>query len=496
MDPARQAALRGQTPLQGRYRLTSAVPVRGSASPCGAARPEAESVTSWPGSAYHSAGAAEPRGRPHPRSRVGQRARSHGQGFPGRGPARRRRRSSARRGAPRHRAAAAAAARADALRLAPPAWVDDPSFDLIWHVRARPFEGDLRRLVAELMVEALDRRRPLWRMDVASPVEGDRTAIVWRVHHCMADGGTVMRMATRLFLDSEPHPQPPPAAEWRPAASPRPRALFSAGARERVHGLAEARRSAVSRDPWLERWRGLACLPRTVWRELSPSGASSPLDAIAGPRRKVEFVSAELAALKRIEHTVSERVTVNDIVLSAVAGGLRHRLVHHGASLDGLRVKVPVSLHPGTEDGLANRDRFIFVELPLELGDPHERLLALGRQIASARPTGTRRRSTRFCANSRAVGAAGASRRALAHEPARVHADSLERARPRRSGLGDGSPMRALHSLAEIADRHALRVAMVPAEGRVRSECAPTPTPSSARARLAETRGGIEALLQ
>ena len=218
----------------------------------------------------------------------------------------------------------------------------------------------------------------------------------------MADGGTVMRMATRLFLDSEPNPQPPPAAEWRPAATPRPRALFSAGARERVHGLAEARRSAVSRDPWLERWRGLARLPRTVWRELSPSGASSPLDAIAGPRRKVEFVSAELAALKRIEHSASERVTVNDIVLSAVAGGLRRWLVHHGASLDGLRVKVPVSLHPGTEDGLANRDRFIFVSFRSSWATRTSDCSRWGARLASARPTGTRRRSTRFCATSRA----------------------------------------------------------------------------------------------
>ena len=83
------------------------------------------------------------------------------------------------------------------LGLAPPAWVDDPSFDLIWHVRARPFRATCGAWWPSSMVEALDRRRPLWRMDVASPVEGDCTAIVWRVHHCMADGGTVMRMATR-----------------------------------------------------------------------------------------------------------------------------------------------------------------------------------------------------------------------------------------------------------------------------------------------------------
>ena len=311
------------------------------------------------------------------------------------------------------------------LQLAPPAWVDDPSFDLIWHVRARRCDGDLRRLVAELMVEALDRRRPLWRMDVASPIEGDCTAIVWRVHHCMADGGTVMRMATRLFLDGEANPRHPPAAEWRPGATLR-RDLFSAGARERVHRLAEVGRSAVSPDPWLERWRGLARLPRMVRRELAPSGASSPLDAMAGPRRKVEFVSAELAALKRIEHAAPERVTINDVVLSAAAGGLRRWLVHHGASLDGLRVKVPVSLHHGGEGGLANRDRFMFITLPLELGDPHERLLAVARQTrvrkADRDATNARHSAGRPRAH---LGAVGASRRALAHEPARVHADGF-----------------------------------------------------------------------
>ena len=354
------------------------------------------------------------------------------------------------------------------LGLAPPAWVDDPSFDLIWHVRARPFEGDLRRLVAELMVEALDRRRPLWRMDVASPVEGDRTAIVWRVHHCMADGGTVMRMATRLFLDSEPNPQPPPATEWRPAANPPPRALFSAGARERVHGLAEARRSAVSPDPWLERWRGLARLPRMVRRELAPSGASSPLDAMAGPRRKVEFVSAELAALKRVEHAAPERVTINDVVLTAVAGGLRRWLVHHGASLDGLRVKVPVSLHHGGEGGLANRDRFMFITLPLELGDPHERLLAVGRQTRvrkADRDAQTLDTLLRDLARLSAPLERRAERWLMSP---RVFTLTVSNVRgPDAPVWVMGARLQALHSLAEIADRHALRVAVVSAAGRV-----------------------------
>jgi diacylglycerol O-acyltransferase len=354
------------------------------------------------------------------------------------------------------------------LRVAPPAWVDDPSFDLTWHVRARRSDGDLRRLVAELMVEALDRRRPLWRMDVASPVEGDRTAIVWRVHHCMADGGTVMRMATRLFLDSEPSPQPPPAAEWRPGAPPPPRALFSAGARERMHGVAEARRSAVSPDPWLERWRGLARLAGTVRRELSPSGASSPLDAMAGPRRNVEFVSAELAALKRIEHTAPERVTVNDIVLSAVAGGLRRWLVRHGASLDGLRVKVPVSLHRGAEDGVANRDCFIFVELPLELGDPHERLLAVARQTRVRKADQDAQTLDTLLGDLARLSPPLERRVERWIISPRVFTLTVSNVRgPDAPVCVMGARLRALHSLAEIADRHALRVAVVSAAGRV-----------------------------
>jgi diacylglycerol O-acyltransferase / wax synthase len=354
------------------------------------------------------------------------------------------------------------------LRLAPPAWVDDPSFDLTWHVRARPSDGDLRHLVADVMVEALDRRRPLWRMDVASPVEGDRTAIVWRVHHCMADGGSVMRMATRLFLDSTPNPQPPPAAGWTPAATPRPRALFSAGARERLHRLAEARRTAGSPDPWRERWRGLARLPRTVWRELRPSGASSPLDAMAGPRRKVEFVSAELAAVKQIEHSAPERVTVNDVVLSAVAGGLRRWLVHRGASLDGLRVKIPVSLHRGAEDGLANRDRFIFVELPLKLSDPHERLLAVARQTRVRKADRDAQTLDTLLGDLARV-SAPLERRAERWLMS-PHVFTLTVSNVRGPGAPVwvmGARLCALHSLAEIADRHALRVAVVSAAGHV-----------------------------
>jgi diacylglycerol O-acyltransferase / wax synthase len=330
-------------------------------------------------------------------------------------------------------------------RLSPPAWVDDPSFDLSWHVRARPCDTDLRRLVSDVMVEPLDRNRPLWRMDVAGPFDGDRTAIAWRVHHCMADGAAVMRMATHLLLDRDPGGLQSAAEERRPAAPPAPNPS----------------------DQWRRRLRGLASLPGTLWRELSPSRGSTPLDRNAGPRRRVELVSVDLEDVKRIERGASERVTVNDVVLSAVGGGLRRWLIELGADLRGVRAKVPVSLH-SADDGLANRDGFMFVDLPLTLEDPRDRLLEVARattirkadhdamaldtllrDVARLSPSIERR----------------AQRRLMSP---RVFTLSVSNVRGPKGPLWVlGSPLAGFYSLAEIADRHALRVAVISAAGRL-----------------------------
>jgi diacylglycerol O-acyltransferase / wax synthase len=353
------------------------------------------------------------------------------------------------------------------MRLAPPAWVDDHSFDLSWHVRAAPSGDDLRRLGSEAMVESLDRSRPLWRIDVAAPVDGERTALVWKVHHCMADGATVMRMATRLLLDSEPTPPPSAAEKWRPAAPPAQRVLFAAAARDRASGLADAGRKAAALDPWRRRWRGLASLPRTLRRELSPSAADSRLDCVAGPRRRVELVSVGLDVVRRIGRAAPAHVTVNDVVLSAVAGGLRRWLIELGASLGRLRVKVPVSLH-GADDQFANRDSFMFVDLPVALEDPRERLLAV------ARATGVRKADQDAMALD-----------TLLHDLARI-SPSLERRAQRRLMSPDmftlavsnvrgpdgplwvlGKPLAGFYSLADIADRHALRVTVISTAGRL-----------------------------
>lgn len=315
----------------------------------------------------------------------------------------------------------------------PPAWTDDPDFSLQRHVIGRgPVDDDaaLRRLVGEAMAGRLDRERPLWAMEVLSPLGGGRTALVWRIHHAIADGMTAMRMLRELLL--EPASREPTRPAGRPAV--------------RV----PARTTGMLR------------------RELGRRGNRSPLDRPAGPRREVAFVDAPLDELRRIGHAAPERATVNDVVLTAVGGGLRGWLEHLGVRAAGLRVKVPVSLHSRDEHDDANRDSFIVVDLPLEQADPVERLVSVARE--------TRERKLRHDAETldEFFGDLSHLSRSLerfaehwAMSP-RIFTLNVSNV-PGPSGPQSvlGAPLLELHSLAEIAHRHVLRVAVVSAAGRI-----------------------------
>jgi diacylglycerol O-acyltransferase / wax synthase len=93
-----------------------------------------------------------------------------------------------------------------------PVWCPDEAMDVAAHVGAVATgcldPAGLRREVARLFVQRLDRRRPLWRMDVVRPMEGGGAALVWRVHHALADDTMLMRLAHDVLWDPEPEPEP------------------------------------------------------------------------------------------------------------------------------------------------------------------------------------------------------------------------------------------------------------------------------------------------
>jgi diacylglycerol O-acyltransferase len=354
------------------------------------------------------------------------------------------------------------------LRLAegePPSWESDPAVDLDGLVRDAGHVDDasLGAAVGSLFAERLPRDRPLWALDVVAVGDG-RTALVWRIHHALADGMTAMRMIRRVLLDdgdsgglASPH-----------AGASRPREAGSG-----APGRPPSRSPSAATGPLAAAVSRLAPLqtalrvPAALERELARRGADTALDADIGERREVAFVDVGLDDVKRVAHALPERATVNDVVLTAVAGGLRFWLDGLDAHPVALRVKVPVSLHhPGDDAG--NRDSYICVDLPLDEPDPVARLGAIASE--------TRERKRDHDAQT-----LDAFFRDLTHL-----SSSLERfaeqwtASPRVFALNVsnvpgppgplsvlGAPVASLHSLAEIGHRHALRVAVVSAGGRI-----------------------------
>ncbi|MGH2981744.1 MAG: wax ester/triacylglycerol synthase domain-containing protein, partial [Solirubrobacterales bacterium] len=106
--------------------------------------------------------------------------------------------------------------------LGPPVWVDDPGFEIAAHVTARPAaEGEtLEAAVAELMSQRLDHSRPLWHMDLVGPFDEGSTAIVWRIHHAMADGMTCLKLGAQLLWDHDTAPDEDPGPPWLPERTP------------------------------------------------------------------------------------------------------------------------------------------------------------------------------------------------------------------------------------------------------------------------------------
>jgi diacylglycerol O-acyltransferase / wax synthase len=354
--------------------------------------------------------------------------------------------------------------------IAPPAWLPDPDFAIERHVREGGRVRDqaaLERAVAALMESRLDREHPLWSLDVLALDDG-RTAGALRLHHCMADGTVAMRIVGTLLLDQD-WAVPVSASVPNPAVGPRRATLFANALRwrfrsatRRAAGTAPARGSGGTSAGAEQRRLAV------IRRELAPGSDLSPLARRAGRRRTVAFSTFALHEVKQLAHAVPGRATVNDVVLAAVAGGIRRWLTEIGAEAHELRVKVPVSLHSQDEPGLANRDSFMVVHLPLDEPDPLVRLVVIAAE--------TRERKAAHDADAldalfNDLGRRSRSLERLAEHWAkspRVFALNVSNVPGPQGELTVlGSPLLAMHSLAEIAERHVLRVAVISAAGRL-----------------------------
>jgi len=256
--------------------------------------------------------------------------------------------------------------------IGPPRWVDDTHFDLDAHLHrvALPAPGDqavLQELVGDLMSTPLDMSKPLWQVHL---VEGYRGGSVFlsRIHHCIADGIALIELLLSL-TDSSPRPsraapvrRPAPSGSWLAAPLGAVASLLA-----NPLELVELAQGGVSVADTLQRLVLMPPDPKTVLK--------GPL----GVTKRAAW--SEMVPLKNIKAAGARHgATINDVLISAVAGALREYLAERGEPVDDLEIRaaVPVNLRP-IERGLELGNSFglVFVSLPVSIAAPFRRLAEL-----------------------------------------------------------------------------------------------------------------------
>lgn len=279
------------------------------------------------------------------------------------------------------------------LDLAAPMWVDDPDFDIRWHIRntALPAPGgreEIGRLMSRVMSRRMDRDRPLWEYWFCEGLEGGRWALLSKLHHSLVDGvsGTDLY---RLVLDPTPTTRPPVPDDWVPASPPSSLSVTAQAAWELVTSPIPAVRAVVGTVASPRRLASASV--RTARGLLSMTSALLPVQStsLTGPldgSRRYAWADISLDDVRVVRRRYG--VTVNDVALAAVSGGFRQLLMSRGEEPDPhtLRSLVPVSTRePGAESIPDNRVSLMLPHLPVDVADPHERLLEVQARVQALR---------------------------------------------------------------------------------------------------------------
>ncbi len=278
------------------------------------------------------------------------------------------------------------------LQTGRPLWIDDPDFKLEYHVRhtALPQPGteeQLFLLSARISSQSLDRSRPLWESWLVEGLEHDRFALIFKTHHALVDGVSGVDLATVLLdLERAPRPAEGDLEPWRAHREPTPADLVLAGARgfvgTGVHLVERALEAAA--DPIgtaakvAEAAEGIGEL---VWAILNPA-PETPLNVEIGPHRRYAVVRHELDDYREVKNALGG--TVNDVVLTVVAGALGRWLDSRGVRTQGLQLRalVPVSVRGDKQrHTLGNQLTAMRGPLPVYITDPVARLRYISRAM-------------------------------------------------------------------------------------------------------------------
>jgi WS/DGAT/MGAT family acyltransferase len=272
-----------------------------------------------------------------------------------------------------------------------PLWIEDPDFDLDFHMRRAALpapggESELREFVSEVVGRQLDRSRPLWEMYVIEGLEGGRIATVCKTHHAAIDGVSGMEMTVNLLdLTAEPMVVPPEDPPWKPDRRPSDFELVAYAtaslARQPLAAVKAARRTVLMALNLRRRNR-----QPNVQAPPAPFAApSTSLNTMITPHRRYGMTSVSLDDIKIVKNALGG--TVNDVVLALCAGALRRYLDERHERPDApLVAMVPVSVRTDEEKGtMGNRVSSMLVSLATDVDDPVERLGAIRDATARAK---------------------------------------------------------------------------------------------------------------
>ncbi|HWB70116.1 MAG TPA: wax ester/triacylglycerol synthase family O-acyltransferase [Solirubrobacterales bacterium] len=277
-----------------------------------------------------------------------------------------------------------------------PVWVDDPHLNLDYHVRqtALPAPGSdeqLRNLAARIFSQQLDRSKPLWELWLVEGLHDGRFAVIGKSHHALVDGVSGVDITTVLFdLDREPEVVSPGGGgpRWLPRPESTDLELLGDALRERMTSPREIVRGmrAMLRGP-RQVLKGIGATSKVIGAGMS--APPTPFNVEIGPHRRFAMVQTDLGELKRAKD--AHGGTVNDAILSIVAGALGNYLRARGHDTDGLemRAMVPVSVRADEEHGaLGNRISAMMAPLPVWCEDPVERLRLMTEAMGDLKGSG------------------------------------------------------------------------------------------------------------
>ena len=363
--------------------------------------------------------------------------------------------------------------------VANPVWVDDPRFDLAFHVRrsALPGPGSLQQLaelVGRIVSRPLDRHRPLWEVYFVEGLAQGRVAVLTKAHQALVDGAQVVDLA-QVLLDRTPERRELGSDAWRPSPPPGSAELLVDALRDTVaspttaigtvRGIADSWRSGVGAIS-----RHAATVATTAAGRRTPS--ESPIGGPLSQQRRFVTVCRTLADHRAVRD--AHGGTVNDVVLATVTGGLRSWLMTRAESLGGLRqvrAVVPVSVRDDELEATSVGSQIAphFVELPVREPSPVIRLHQVSYSFKAHKETG------RAVAANRIAGIAGfapSTFHAIGSRVAAEHARGVQLSvtnvpGPQAPLYAAGAVMEQTYPVPPLLPGHALAIGVTSYDGRV-----------------------------